>query len=744
MAFECTPEATASLTLTLNTFDMTETDWEALGDPNAWQDYINYVPCPAQDTDLTPLSVRVLTDNNIPINTASQGLLTLGTLPGYDIYNQAATNVIKLSLFEELAGSPPRFVEVYANADGEAEFVEIGANTYTGAPRYSVPTRKIINSVDQVACTGFNPPPMIYIRGPYDLLAADGINQETIEYVYPMERLANETCYEERFDRYATIVYRTPILRSDWGDTLDSLYEVQAFEQIIAWIHKILIDDTLIGEDAEVIFSDITPYPLYLAGAGSFESIGGDIAPLILFEDLEPPRVNIVGDIDYETNSLIMYYNIEGVLTDEEVDCWVPDFFDFNQTGIRINIDNSTYVDEQTGQEISDILSVRQIIIKGWATTDNVIIEGGPTAGFKVYCTGRESFFDLADSKDYAWGFDDAGNLKVVLGIGLTEWDKHLISEHNVNIIEPDTIWNGPYIDEADTGGPGEGYLYWQHTGGDANGPAYIISAIWVILERKISSITVVDRKGNAWPALESLTYELYPMIKFDPPAAIAGRSEEPDGFDGIVDHTTCMFDHDPTTVQNLTTCDNTLLNEALSGPSIALTLPFILDMQIDIDTNTDGITDLTYTTSDDSTLYSIADFIYELLNETRDGLTEVSYILGPDETPQLGDNYRDATINSISYSYQDSSSYLITVVAGPRYLKDTVSARDASIWQMELETITREGVITQAAGNGIHYAVNVEGLGDLIAVNTMAGKLPPETGDRVTIQVNNVPKGWK
>ncbi|GAH21590.1 unnamed protein product, partial [marine sediment metagenome] len=96
----------------------------------------------------------------------------------------------------------------------QAEFVEVGANTLASVPRYGVPTRKIINSVDQIACTGFNPPPMIYIRGPYDLLRTG----DDIEYIYPMENFADETCYEEIFERYATVVYRTPVLKSEWKD----------------------------------------------------------------------------------------------------------------------------------------------------------------------------------------------------------------------------------------------------------------------------------------------------------------------------------------------------------------------------------------------------------------------------------------------------------------------------------------------------------------------------------------------
>ncbi|GAG97467.1 unnamed protein product, partial [marine sediment metagenome] len=256
---------------------------------------------------------------------------------------------------------------------------------------------------------------------------------------------------------------------------------------------------------------------------------------------------------------LIQYYKIEGVLDDEEVRCWTPDYMDFDNVGIVIDIPNSTYVDDQSGQEISDLLEIQQVVVKGWATTDNVIITGlVSNPAFKVYCTGRESFFNLNDGNDYAWGFDSAGNLKLVLGVGVTAWDEHLIQDHGVDIIHPDWIWNGPYwttgelgVDDLTgmLGGPGDDYFYWQHTGGSANGPAFVISEIWAIVKRKISSVTIKDPKGNSWPALYSLQYELYPMIKFDPPPAKVGRSDEPDGYDGIVDHTTCLFDHDPTTV---------------------------------------------------------------------------------------------------------------------------------------------------------------------------------------------------
>ena len=109
-----------------------------------------------------------------------------------------------------------------------------------------------------------------------------------------------------------------------------------------------------------------------------------------------------------------------------------------------------------------------------------------------------------------------------------------------------------------------------------------------------------------------------------------------------------------------------------------------------------------------------------------------------------LEQQFGDGVINSISYSYQDSSNYLITITTGSKFIDAGTNFSDSSIWTMDVESITREGVVTQVAGNGIHYVVHVNGLGDYIAVNTIFNQMPPEVGDRVTIEINNVPKGWR
>ncbi len=708
----------ASTTINLPPYDFTDTDWENLGDVSTWD--MIYVPEPATPTDPTPLAVLVLNEYSIPIDTASLALMPngAGTLAGYDIHNMDALNVIKFSVFERIRDQ--LFIELYANAAGEAEFVDIGANTFGGTPRYNVPNRKVVNRAKQIQTTGFNPPAMMYIRGPFNILRDENNDTEMVNDIANVG--LKDTCYEELFDRYATIMYRTPILRSDWGDILDSLYEVDAFEQISGWIHKILIDDSLIAASAEVIFSDTTPYPVQIP-------IGKSLA---------------------DHPGFIRYPMTAG--TEQEISCFIPLDIDFNSSGIILDVPNSTYVDENTGQELSDLLGVAQVFIMGWEVIYWYTIGVLGRITYVVGCKYRRIPYKLSEGSDYAWGYDDQNNLKIIFGIGETEYDEYLETTHNVDITFPDKISGGPFFDTP--GGEGQNvfdpFLVWPHLGGSNSGGAgggfgstMLIDELWVVVTRNKSSITIYDPAGNADGALRNSTYELYAMIQCDPEAPISGRSDDPEGFDGPVDPTDCLFDHDPMTVQDLTTCDMELLQNAMDGSSFSMTMPFIQDVTIDI-TNERSV--VTYPQSPgESELYQIADFIYDLTNEE---ITEVTYIFGPDDEPKLGDAFShngiDGIINSISYSYQDSSSYLITAVVGPKYLKDNAGYSDASIWQQQVETVTKEGAITQVAGNGIHYAVHVEGMGDFIAVNTVVDGFPPEVGDRVTVEINNVPVGWR
>jgi len=693
--------------------NFSDTEWSRLGDNAAWG--IVFVPRPSDDGDPTPLSVRIFNAYNIPISTNSVQL-NKGTLPGYDLENADAIAVIKMSLLEELNNDPPRLVEVYVNANGEAEFIEVGAEKFNPGQydvRYSIPTRRLVNKVEQVAITGFNPPPLVYVRGPYNLLEDYDSKGERIKTIMdPLNELVNDTCYEEFFKRYALIVYRTPILRSEWKDTLDSLYDVQAFERIIGWITKIEADG--VDENTEIIFSDITLYPYEI-------DLGGIHKIPVHYVDMELSFENEKCDVDYS------YINFP------------------REDAIKIEFDK--YVDPESGQEQSDFISVDRVIVIGWKC--NLVDLHGFGYGIGVHIISQKEAVAITENLDYVWMTDEDGNLLI----------SFIVRENPLAKIYPGNYYTyGPkafydYVNNIevtrvdDNGHPvsyirhnynGEKGWAWRLNSRNGIGPIYFVTKIVVVARRHKSSITIYDPDGNADQIANSMKYELYPIIECDPPAPICGAGK----FNGVVDHTSCLYDHDPTTFENLVECDSNRLQEALSGPSISMVLPFLNGVEIDVNKASGEESVVTYLDSNSSPLCKIANYIYDLIN--YDELSEVTYILGPEAEPKLGQQFGDGIINSISYSYQDSSNYLITITTGSKFIDSGTSFSDSSIWTMDVESITREGVVTQVAGNGIHYVVHVDGLGDYIAVNTIFNQMPPEVGDRVTIEINNVPKGWR
>ena len=94
------------------------------------------------------------------------------------------------------------------------------------------------------------------------------------------------------------------------------------------------------------------------------------------------------------------------------------------------------------------------------------------------------------------------------------------------------------------------------------------------------------------------------------------------------------------------------------------------------------------------------------------------------------------SVINEISYSYSDSSSYLITISTGPKY--QTVGSFNDSKYQLRTEDVTRDGVVLQDAGNGAEYVVRVDGFGEITALNMILDDI--SVGDRVNIRIFNNP----
>ena len=139
-----------------------------------------------------------------------------------------------------------------------------------------------------------------------------------------------------------------------------------------------------------------------------------------------------------------------------------------------------------------------------------------------------------------------------------------------------------------------------------------------------------------------------------------------------------------------------------------------------------------------------VATDLYNYYNSFRDEPYKgYTYVCGPPtseaEIPRLGLSVQTPhglrTIKSINYSYQDGQSYVVNIEVGPAMIS---SAGVGQIYKKQTDTTTVIGTVVREI-EGALYKVNIPGLGLINAYNV--AKWPHEIGDRVHVQLFNVPK---
>jgi hypothetical protein len=179
------------------------------------------------------------------------------------------------------------------------------------------------------------------------------------------------------------------------------------------------------------------------------------------------------------------------------------------------------------------------------------------------------------------------------------------------------------------------------------------------------------------------------------------------------------ILDYDVTTTERPDLTNYARAFASLESGDIKVTLPFLY-------TNEGSVWE-----SDECV--KVAQFIKSLQNEVVESTT---YICSPDSEPILGEKIEGKTINSIDYSYQDSSQYLISVQAGPVW--QGIQGWDTSIYQNKTERIQLEGVVIYVPPDNATCSVKIEQLGLMECINGSKDVL--EKGDRVSVTVYNNP----
>ena len=260
-----------------------------------------------------------------------------------------------------------------------------------------------------------------------------------------------------------------------------------------------------------------------------------------------------------------------------------------------------------------------------------------------------------------------------------------------------------------------------------------------IVVERKRPSIDVFDPLGNALNLANQISIRYTPIIVVDLPQPIAYAGADPlnsiDGTksiaaEGIIRQEDGIVDSDPSTAQDLEDSELSILQDNTNGATIDITLPFAFGTQPDPSRPQDEL--------QGTECLEIAKNFFALQNQV---ITTHSIVLGPDSVPNLGDSFtlpngEIGAINEVSYSYSDSSQYLITITVGPEYL--TAGSFNDSKYQLRTEDVTREGMVIQDAGNGTEYTVRVEGLGEFPCLLMVLDDI--SVGDKVGIRIYNNP----
>jgi hypothetical protein len=240
-----------------------------------------------------------------------------------------------------------------------------------------------------------------------------------------------------------------------------------------------------------------------------------------------------------------------------------------------------------------------------------------------------------------------------------------------------------------------------------------VTDSIVVTYDVDFPCIVVKDANGNAPTIANNISVIAYPMLVKDGgqygaywiSREVAGRSSElSSGHGKIKSSWTQGADAEDE--------DNPyqILINSMEGSDIRVGLPYL----------------------DADECEEMAEKIFEMQNEISYLTT---YTCSPDSKPVLGQKVGDGVINSIEYSYQDESQYMISVQVGPIW--QGLGSWDNSLRKNSTTRKEFEGTVTMAP-IGRLVTVNIEGEGVMSCLNGQMQLL--NDGDRVKVSVHNYP----
>jgi len=648
-----------------------------------------------------------------------------GYLPGYDVKNRDAYQIIQLSLATELANQ--NMYECYVNEEGIVQFYLIGENRSDIGTDvlYEIGTAQIKQQCDNVVVTGYDPPDKRIVRGPYSLFtfAQDYVNDNSDIYYdedlgsYPKywvlgDIIAPEAC---KMYKQGYIEFGKPWLSDESKLSGAGVFKHDEFEKIMGWLYKVEV-------------------PFYKQGSTQVE-----------LQNKCPRYITLdsFGDLQQRSWTDSTYYKPQMCLTGQEIDfnkgVYLPDSDNIKFLGVR-----EVYI---YGYELKSIYPDEHY------DADADTIESGPADFVVDLETMMKVPRKLSAGQDYivAREPDSEGEYKIIFSCNVSpNWIDKFGGDVSSSITfrissssiygsngeapacedEGDNFWGitpcaGVLRDgKTDANNTDTHYASIFPMGEGTSGYALdnaigasVDSKIIVVYDWDNPCISILDQRDEVTDAnLKLVEVDLYAVISKDLPPPIAYCHG---GSVSMLDPRQQIPDLDSTTVENLTGSEYQQALEGLENGDVKIVLPFF---------GCNG-----YPWDSCPELESVASYIYELQNDVVESVT---YTCKPNAAPVLGEVIDGRTINSINYSYQDSSQYLISVQAGPVW--QGIGGWDSSVYQNKAERVQIEGIVRYVYPDDVSCLVQIERMGLLECSN---GQIEPlEKGDTVKVTIYNNP----
>jgi hypothetical protein len=613
-----------------------------------------------------------------------------GSLPNLDIAHMDAIQVVKMSLLEASA-EDNEIYEIIMEPDGSVDFRAIGS--YTGLSGgdiyYELQTSNYVERCGGVMVVGGKP---LAFRRPVEWKPIWGEGEASTKTVYDTG-LMYSNCIVKDFNQYATIVYNDLHMDTQLNDGVDNMYEItneNAWDEIMGWAHFLDWPGWETDKDTIITQSNTAKIllPLGTLGSPKICAEGSYLTPRPAFDETD-------------SNPACFEGMGETVAYEDGVELEIPSEFRFESV---------------RGTQVDKFISVAGVYVIGYRIDDlrgrpasyvNAVKQTPEPADSNIWVYISSTIPELIQldlGKHFAIAYDDEQTFKT----------PYIVFADNSRILDPTQFGNDItyYVDPF--------CPYWEAYQNDteigtilptSDVGGILVKELWVAVELETPSIVVYNPDGfnrKANEVAKELDFQVAPLVVVEEPPPMAFNGQ-------LMDQARALFDHDPTTVQDMSDTDYEEALDTMDGGGMTLRCSFL----------------------DEDGVVKLSDALYDYMN-SGDGI-EATYVCGPGTDVELGGTAPNGGIvNSITYSYQDQNSYTISVNAGAKLTGDFASVEGGPTPKQASNDSSMKGTIIQDMGNHIFFKVRIDGFGERIAVNMCPQIL--RVGDKVQCTVNNNP----